>query len=337
MKLRFIIILILFTNYSAISSNDSLKTSKESKVFGSIHTNFNYGTVNKKTPKGAFELSTALIGLKTTFNKKVSSTLILDVTRTTNGFETIDGNGNLLTTSYFEGSKYTAFLKMAEIKWNINKSISLSVGQLLNSQYLTLQDKFWKHRYVLVTFQEAYRFGMPADFGARFKFSFFDNKLSYDIGAFNGEGPFKYQDVNGKMLISNNIVYTPNNNIILKFYYGTEFPPPSENHKNIYSSFLGFKHNEYRIGLEYNFVENYNFGNINYSGLSAYGMYDISKKIEMFFRYDFIEQATNLRYAQSYLMGFQYKPVEHYYISINYRYTVPNYLSKLYVNFGIRF
>ncbi len=337
MKLRFIIISIFFTISNAFGTNDSLKTSKESILFGSIHTNFNYGTANNGEAKGAFELSTALIGIKTKFDKKVTSILILDVTRTTNGFETYDTSGNLLSTNYFEGSKYTAFLKMAEIKWDINKNISLSVGQLLSSQYVTLQDKFWKHRYVLVTFQEVYRFGMPADFGARFKFSFFDNKLNYDVGAFNGDGPFKYQDSNGKVLISNNLEYTPNENIIIKFYQNTEFPQIEGQNKNVYSSFFGYTKNKYRLGLEYNFVENYNFSDVNYSGLSAYGMYDITKDFEAFARYDFIERATGINFGQSYLIGLQYKPVKQYSISVNYRYTVPNYFSKIYFSFGIRF
>ena len=63
------------------------------------------------------------------------------------------------------------FLKMAQIDWKINDVLELNVGQLLNEQNLTLQDKFWAYRYVAVTFQEMYRFGMPADFGARIKFN----------------------------------------------------------------------------------------------------------------------------------------------------------------------
>lgn len=336
--ITFLFISFLSLNLKSQNNKDSLKIIENTKVFGSIYTDFYYGLNNNSVPKSAFELSTALIGFKTDFSKKVTSTLIFDVTRTTNAFEVYDTSGNLLSVKYFEGSKYTAFLKMAEIKWKINKTIDFSIGQLLNSQYLTLQDKFWKHRYVMVTFQEAYRFGMPADFGARFHFSLFNNKLNYYTAVFNGEGPFRYQDNNGKFLFAQNIEYYPSKNIILKFYFGNEQPQISgDKFKNIYSAFVGYKSKKYRIGAEYNYVENYNFLNIDYSGYSIYGMYDIKDNIELFSRYDYIKTATNINKSSMYIIGLQYNPVKNLNIGINYRQTIPNNIPRIYTSFGIRF
>ncbi len=339
MKLRvFIILSILISSLlKAENKKDSLSVLEKTKTFGSIYTDFYYGLNNNSTPRSAFELSTALIGFKTDFSRKVSTTLIYDVTRTTNAFEVTDSSGMPLNVTYFEGSKYTAFLKMAEIKWNINKYIDFSVGQLLNSQYLTLQDKFWKHRYVMVTFQEAYRFGMPADFGARFHFSFFNKKLNYYIAAFNGEGPFKYQDDNGKFLFSNNIEYYPAKNIIIKFYYATEQPQTSgDKLKNVYSGFVAYKAKRFRVGAEYNYIENYGFSGIDYSGYSIYGMYDIYDNIEAFGRYDYITRATNITNSALYLLGLQYKPVKNLSIGLNFRQTTDN-MPRIYASFGVRF
>ena len=340
MKLYILIILSILTTslLNAENKKDTLSILEKTKTFGSIYTDFYYGLNNNSTPKSAFELSTALIGFKTDFSKKVSTTLIYDVTRTTNAFEITDTNGTALNVKYFEGSKYTAFLKMAEIKWNINKHIDFSVGQLLNSQYLTLQDKFWKHRYVMVTFQEAYRFGMPADFGARFHFSFFDKKLNYYIAAFNGEGPFRHQDDNGKFLFANNIEYYPTKNIILKFYLGNEQPQTQgDKLKNIYSGFIAYKAKKFRIGAEYNYVENYNFSGIDYSGYSIYGMYDILHNLEFFGRYDYVIQATDINDSYLYLIGLQYKPVNNLSIGLNFRQTMPNNTPKIYLSFGAKF
>ena len=334
------LILIIFYSITlnAENKNDSLTILEKTKTFGAIYTDFYYGLNNNSTPKSAFGLSTALVGFKTDFSKKVSTILIYDVTRTTNAFEVTDTSGNILNVSYFEGSKYTAFLKMAEIKWNINNNMDFSVGQLLNSQYLTLQDKFWKHRYVMVTFQEAYRFGMPADFGARFHFSFFNKKLNYYIAAFNGEGPFRYQDNNGKFLFANNIEYYPTNNIILKFYMGTEQPQTKNDKlKNIYSGFIAYKTKKFRAGIEYNYVSNYNFSGIDYSGYSIYGMYDILTNIEIFGRYDYIKQATNIQNSSLYIAGLQYKPVKNLSIGLNFRQTIPNNEPRIYASFGVKF
>lgn len=145
-----VIFLSVFVN-SFAQGIDSSKVADKGKVFANIYPGFNY-RFDENKPKAGFILTTALLGYRRKLADKVTGTIIFDVTRTTNGIKVTDSTGNQLNISYFEGSKYTAFLKMAKVNWQFHEQVSLSVGQLLNTQYLTFQDKFWAHRYVEVTF-----------------------------------------------------------------------------------------------------------------------------------------------------------------------------------------
>ncbi|MGQ9848348.1 MAG: hypothetical protein ACUVQP_12730 [Bacteroidales bacterium] len=171
-------------------------------VFGSIYPGFVTTLSNKSKPFYAFEMNTALVGFKTDIAHKVNATLIYDVTKTTGDITVTDSNGTTQNVSFFKGSDFTAFLKQAEISWNPTKYIELSIGQLLNEQYLTVQDKFWGYRYVAFTFQEQYKYGYQADFG--FRFAFVNEKLRISANILNGEGPLYKQDDNGRLMYALN-------------------------------------------------------------------------------------------------------------------------------------
>ena len=315
---------------------DSTKADK-GKFFANIYPGFNIRFDDKK-PKAGFVLTTALLGYKRKLTDKVSGTIIFDVTRTTNNIQVTDSAGNPLNVSYFEGSKYTAFLKMAEIKWQFHKQFSLSVGQLLNTQYLTFQDKFWAHRYVEVTFQELNRFGVPADFGMRLNYQP-SEKLSIYAGAFNGEGPFRKQDNESNFLLSTNIEYKPVNELMLKLYYGNQSPYEidSLSTKNIYSAFVGFDMEKFRIGLEYDYIQNADYNGVDWSGFSGFAYRELNKQFEVFYRYDYISKSALYENVSYHILGVQYKPSKSFFMSTNYRYFSEGKASMIYLNFGLKF
>jgi hypothetical protein len=336
--MRSVVILIF-----AVLSLNIVAQEKETdiqKVYGRIYTGFYYGLNNNIKPRAAFGLSTGIIGYKHNFNNKISGNIILDVTRTTHAISVLDSTNTAHDVSYFEGSKYTAFLKMAEIKWKINKHFALRVGQLLNTQYLTFQDRFWGYRYVAVTFQEMYRFGMPADFGAQLDFSI-DGILDNNLSIVNGEGPFRHQDENGRFLVSNNIQLYPIKGLTLKLY--ADYQPPSDTNSELkersaVSWFMGYKKNKYRIGFEYNYVFNPNFeSGSDYSGISLYLTYVLNKKLELLGRYDYIERAMNIENGKYVIVGFQYKAWDILNTSLNYRISAPGDIHQVYASFGLKF
>ncbi|MCD4684209.1 MAG: hypothetical protein K8R86_13070 [Bacteroidales bacterium] len=315
---------------------------KKNYVFGNIYVAFRYCLKDTYNPQAAFVFNQGIIGYYHRISEKVSGKIMLDVTRTTHFFEIIDTAGNQLDYSYFEGSKFTAYLKMAEIKWDINKYLTFRVGQLLSTQYLTFQDRFWGYRYVDVTFQEKFRMGMPADFGVQLDFKLKD-KFLYQFSIVNGEGPFRYQDMNGKFLYSHNIQYNPIEKLTFKLY--ADFAPSpvksdTNELKSVVAGFIGFKTKRFRIGGEYSYVFNHAYiKNLNYYGFSIFGSVQLWNKIEVLARYDYVtlDNPEDLTDTGYYLVGLQYEPVNMFFISANYRYYSEGSLPFIYANFGLKF
>ncbi|GAB4288373.1 MAG: hypothetical protein Kow0068_14170 [Marinilabiliales bacterium] len=339
-KLLLIGLIISVININVVfcaAEKDTIPAKKDKgKFFANVYTGYYYNFNEHKTPVSAFDFPTGLLGYTRKLSDKVSGILIYDVTRTTN-FSYPDTIG---ITNYFEGSKYTAFLKMGQINWNINKFLELNVGQLLNEQYLTVQDKFWGYRYIAVTSQEMYRLGMPADFGVRVVFYFFNKKLKNSITCVNGEGPFRYQDNESKFLISDNIEFMPNDKTIIKLYYDYQFHPDAADvPRMVISGFAGYKHKLFKIAGEYNMILNQNYiEDNNIIDLSFYGAYHFTEKIDILSRFDYLKNELNPQSDGSYfIFGFQYQPVENFFSSINYRYNDFYDYSQVYVNFGIKF
>lgn len=322
-------------------SAQDVEKDKKSYAFGQIYAAFRYGL--KKTdnqPQAAFEFNQGIIGYFHQLSPKVSGKIMLDVTRTTN--LTLDSAGQSMVVNYFEGSKYTAYLKMAEIKWDINRTFTLRVGQLLNTQYLTFQDPFWGYRYVDVTFQERFRLGQPADFGVQLDVKAGEKFLN-QFSVVNGEGPFRHQDLNGKFIFSNNIQYSPVPNFTLKLYadYGPAIDTGAAyGDKWVVSFFAGYKTSRFRVGAEYDFVNNYNWSEgRDHSGFSVFGGWNFYKNFDVLARWDHLQVQTPAEQDRlDYLiLGLQYEPVRMFTTSINFRYLSEDELPFLYASFGLKF
>lgn len=326
------------------SQNTSLKVIKEDTnyAFGQIFTDFRYSFKDDFQPQAAFNFNQGIIGYVHNLPGNLRGFIMLDFTRTTHIFEITDSVGNKMDYSYFEGSKYTAFLKMAEIRWQVNDFFTFRIGQLLNTQYLTFQDRFWGYRYIDVTYQERYRMGMPADFGVQFDFKY-KNKILNQFSIVNGDGPFRYQDVNGKFLYSNNIQYYPTEKITLKFYIDYAPSPDTgmdKAGKSAMSGFVGYKTDKWRIGGEYSYITNYAYvDGADYYGYSIYGSMVINPKFQVLARYDHLDMklpAEN-QYLDYYILGFQWEPVRMFTTSLNFRYYSIDQLPFIYANFGLKF
>jgi len=338
------LILLFFVAFITKAQNSTQVITKDSKsyIFGQIYSDFYMGMNNNFQPKTAFVFKQGIIGYKHTFENKLSGIIMLDVTRTTHFQSLSDTNVNLVSLNYFEGSKYTAYLKMAEISWTINNNFTIRFGQLLNTQYLTFQDKFWGFRYVDVTFQEKYRFGMPADFGAQLDYKQGD-KLLLQFAVVNGEGPFRYQDALSRFLYSGNIQYSPVKDFTIKLYVGVESAPDTGNYSNskkIISFFTGYKNQKFGIGGEANYVKDYTYiENIDKYGFSIYGFVAISQRLAFLGRYDYLFQefATKELINNYYIVGAQYIPIKNLTTSLNFRYYSDTDFPVIYLNVGLKF
>ena len=349
MKRQLLIILIIcsFTLKMAYSQDrkpaDSLKSTEkkapfkiEQKVFGNINFGFYHDMNNKRVPQSAFELKAGILGYSCSLSEKVKALIMFDVTKTSR-LATTDSLYNRLT----EGSNYTAYLKQAEIDWKVNSFFELAVGELLNEQYLTVQDKFWGMRYIDVTMQEkSYPYyGMPADYGARAIFNYKD-KIKFSVSAFNGDGPFRTQDTKSKYLFSGNLEVYYIKNLTLKLYADAAQPSTTKlENKYSVSGFAGYQVEKFRIGAEYNTILNYNFiKSKNIYGMSVYGVYNITSKFGVLARYDFGYISPIIKDGKYSIAGIQYEPTKNFKTSINYRNSFnPGNYSMIYFSFGIKF
>lgn len=305
MKKTFVFIPALILSVCIFGQSDTAKPDP-GQFFADIHAFFVYDVNDNTTPQAAFGINTAIMGYKRSFSKKVNATIMYDVTRTTN-FVFPDSIG---IASYFEGSKYTAFLKMAEIDWKVKPWAELCFGQLLNEQYLTVQDKHWGLRYVNTTMQEYFRFGNPADFGARIKF-FPAKTLMISATVVNGEGPFRYQDSESLFQYSFNAEYRPKEHLIFKAY--CDYQPHATGlteDRSALSVFAGYKKGKWMAGAEYDMVLNNAYlGGSDLSGISVFGSYKTGEKTTVFARADYFLQYGSIENEGYFMAGAEYRPV----------------------------
>lgn len=337
-KQLFFILLFLFLVKLMNAQGDSDSTVRfRSNVWGNIFTAFYYAPGERAVPSKGFELSTGLLGYKGQWGNKASATLIYDVYRTTDRIEVKDSNNTSLDVTYgSRGSDYTGFLKMAQIDYRINSWLDLAVGQLLNQQYLTCQDKFWGFRYIAFTFQEMNRFGAQADFGARLTFKP-HKTLAVSVGSVNGNGPFRLQSDDGNLQYFTNIEWTPVKELIVKLF-ADHAPAGDKPQRNAISFFTGYKTDRWRMGVEVNHIENHlNNDTIDLRGTSVFGAYRIFDKWHFLARYDYVHKSLALEKAHYFLTGFEYEPYRGFYTSLNYRFLSEGDKSWIYASFGVRF
>lgn len=333
MKLRFLLVLIGL-NLSSLYAQQDTSKKNAGTFYADIHTSFYHDFNNHTSPQTAFQLSTAIMGYKRQLSDKINALIIYDVTRTTNfTFPDTIGIGN-----YFEGSKYTAFLKAAEITYKPAKKISLSIGQLLSDQYLTLSDKHWGHRYIAFTMQEQFRFGNPADFGMRAAYQFHKN-LTFTAIIVNGEGPFKYQDQNSEFLYAGMLDLKAGDSWIARLY--SDFrkdPSGNENHRYTQSALIGFKNKVLTAAVEASNVINNNFTTFQrLQGVSLYGIYALKDTWNLLARADYFNKFSNVENELFWLVGMEYKPITSLGISANFRRNTWLNQNMLVLSCGLRF
>lgn len=343
-KIQYSILILFFTHPFFLFSQSSTQIPDKEKavVFAQIFSGFYYALDGNVVPRAAFQFNQGILGYKNQFSDKLGAKIMFDVTRTTHIYNLYDNNGNPVDIDYFEGSKYTAYLKLAEISWKVADFLDLKFGQLLNTQYLTFQDKFWGYRYIDVTFNERYRLGMPADFGIQADLKIAD-KLLIQTSVVNGEGPFRYQDKFGKFLYANNIQYIPLENLTLKVY-GDLSPAMADTGgyatKSVLAFFAGYKITKFRLGAEYTHVNNYTYlKNNKASGASVFGSIRVIDNWEFLLRYDqlVIDTQVDKENISYWIGGIHYQPDPQLSVSLNLRGESWENAPYIYFNVGAKF
>jgi len=254
--------LIISSNLSAQEGTPSVK----------IFSNFNYDMSAEEDENAfkEFELKRAYLGYSYKIDDKFSTKITFDV-----------GNNN-------EGSAYTAFLKIASLKWKATESLSLNVG-MLGTKNFKFMEKTWGRRYIEKSAQDKYKWANSADLGATADYKITDN-ISLDAQILNGEGYKKTQGSNGLFRGGLGITYKIMENISLRVHHDVT-PRSSYNDstvsQTITSAAIAYSTENMTFGAEQNQKKNTNnVIDAEQDIISLYGAYNISDKYTVFARYD---------------------------------------------------
>ena len=153
-------IALFLTNVTAQSGKPAVK----------IFSNFNYD-ISAEDSENAFkefEIKRAYLGYSHDINENFSTKITYD----------IGSNSG--------GSSYTAFLKIAALKWKATDNMSINIG-MIGTKNFKFMEKVWGRRYIDKSAQDKYKWASSADAGVSMDYKLTDN-VSIDAQVLNGEG-----------------------------------------------------------------------------------------------------------------------------------------------------
>jgi hypothetical protein len=296
-SLSFLILVLVGTCYTLSDARAQTDSSfvPHGKPLALIFSDVNY-SFNKEGNAKFFELTRAYLGYEYFFSKNISSKLTLDFAD--------PGIGDL---------QMTVVVKYAYLQYRRDK-FSARFGMISTDQF-SLQESQWGYRYIIKSFQDAYKFGASADLGAAVEYSP-AKIISFDFSVLNGEG-YKKVQVDSTFKTSLGITLKPFMGFAIRGYIdfmNNEYAQTST------SVFVAYTLKKFRAGLEYNVQKNNNMKEgHDLSGISAFASFGIGNKFTVFTRYDNLKSGIvtpepdpwNVKNdGQLFIAGFDYSPVK---------------------------
>lgn len=234
-------------------------------IFSDIHSGF--GHVNDDR---GFNLDRAYLGYQYDLSKELQLKVVADFGQS----KSVDDHQRI------------GFVKNAQISWKREKW-TLHAGLISTTQF-KFQESFWGKRYVMKSFQDEYKFGSSADLAVSAAYDFNDY-VSADVILANGEGYKKLQVKDG-LQYGAGVTLMPVKNLFIRLY-GSYNEASEESGKGItnLASFIGYKHKSFSLAAEYNYQKNASYADgQDQSGVSAYATVNLSKKVGVFGRWDYL-------------------------------------------------
>lgn len=260
----------LMPAYSAEEGAESKKTDAPKgkaiiTIFSDIHSGF--GHVNDDR---GFNLDRAYLGYQYDLPKGVQLKVVADFGQSKN----------------VDDYQRIGFVKNAQVSWKHTKW-TLNAGLISTTQF-KFQESFWGKRYIMKSFQDEYKFGSSADLAISAAYDF-NNYVSADVILANGEGYKKLQVKDG-LQYGAGVTLSPVKNLYVRLY--ASYNEAVENEKkgitNL-ASFIGYKNKSFSLAAEYNFQKNAGYtDNHDQSGVSAYTTINLSNKVALFGRWDYL-------------------------------------------------
>jgi opacity protein-like surface antigen len=297
------------------------------EVFSSFY--FNPFVENKI----GFRITRAHLGYQYRFDEHFMAKIILDRgSPTTIGsvyfVDTLgnQNNANILVTN---GSNLTMTLKFAFLEWKLNDHFKLQAGSILQNHYIT-QERYWSYRYVLPTFIDRYYRIPSADLGV-ITFYKFNKSVGVDFAVTNGEGFRIEQDLFGNVKVAAGVDLNIINNFHFRLFYhiNSSTDLVYNSNEQLFAFFACYeKKDVFKIDFEFNYISSYlNINNFNSGGISVYGNKSLSKKWDLFARYDLLkyDKPVGVEMIESYnnghaiIAGVQYEPIQNIELSLSYQ------------------
>ncbi len=315
---------ILTLGFSQDSADEFKPSGKPvALIFSNFRTTFHDGE-----SRSSFRITRAYLGYEYNFSKEWYAKVILDV-----GDPKV-GNFNM-----------TAYLKNAYVLYKSGK-FKAYFGMISTTQF-KVSEKIWGYRYIMKSFQDAYKFNWSADIGFNLDYKFTDF-ISVDFSVINGEG-YKVIQSDDYVRPGLGITIKPVKNITARVfvdYMGDEVKQQS------LATFLAYTGKKLIVAAEYNYQKSFrmNEGKDTY-GLSLFSSFKPSDKIKIFARYDKLNSSVldgennpwqidaNGQYI---IAGIEYSPIKGVKLAPNFRNWSPNDKTRsnridLFLNCQVKF
>ena len=273
------------------------------QVFGNFHTGFGAGNDNR-----GFELERSYLGYEYKLGNELSVKGVMDIGKSSdvNDYQRI------------------AYIKNAQVSWK-RSNLTLNGGLISTTQF-NFQEKFWGYRYIMESFQDEYKFGSSADLGISVAYKFTD-WISADAIIVNGEGYKKIQKNDG-LNYGLGVTLTLVKGFQIRLYGGlNESGEDSKKDITNLATFMGYKHEKFTIGVEYNYMMNASYKeDADQSGYSVFASINLPKEISLYARFDDLyskEDWNTAKDERAAILGAQFKLGKYVKIAPNFRMSIP--------------
>ena len=273
------------------------------QVFGNFHTGF--GAENDDR---GFELDRSYLGYEYKLGNGLSVKGVMDIGKS----------------SDVSDYQRIAYIKNAMVSWKTG-NLTLNGGLISTTQF-NFQEKFWGYRYIMKSFQDQYKFGSSADLGISATYQF-ANWISADAIIVNGEGYKKLQKNDG-LNYGLGVTLTPVKGLQIRLYGGLN-ESGEDGKKDIanLAAFVGYKHEKFTIGAEYNQMWNASFkDDAGQNGYSIFASAKLSQVTNLYARFDnlYSQNDWNISKDESAaILGAQFKVGKYVKIAPNFRMSMP--------------
>ena len=321
------LLLALIANVNFSTAIAQTKTEEpKGKALIRIFTNFHTGFGEDRNDRG-FELSRSYLGYQYDLGKGLQLKAVMDVGKS----------------SSVDDLNRIAFIKNAQVSWHTGK-LALHGGMITTTQF-KVQEDFWGYRYMMMSFQDYYKWGSSADLGVSASYQF-AHWISADAIVVNGEGYKKLQKADG-LLYGLGATIRPVSGLTVRLYGSlNEGADATKEDIANWATMVGYKGKSFSIAGEYNRMTNYgNVKGADLYGYSVYGTIKMNKQVETFLRYDQLTSKDDWNVNKdesSILAGAQFKVGKYVKLAPNFRMFMPKkegadnrYMAYISCYFGI--